>query len=228
MLEEDDDSSTINARLPDFQAYTAVSSTRSNEALSENSTVSTLAKTKSQQNAAIVQASLDVSIQSKNEPLALLLKTAITGINELLKSEFGDNAIQAAASQDNTPTGTAGRILSLSTGFFEAFKRNHPDENANDVLTKFMDTIRSGFEKGVKEAQGILKGMGVLSDDIASNIDKTLELVRQGYINFEDAQRSSLLSTANGNPAPPSAKETVNKHQINGTERQLYTSNQTH
>jgi hypothetical protein len=204
--EEDDDSSTINARLPDPLAYTAVSSTRSNEALSENSTVSTLTKTKSQQNAAIVQASLDVSIQSKNEPLALLLKTAITGINELLKSEFGDNAIQATASQDNTPTGTAGRILSLSTSFFEAFKRNHPDENANDVLTKFMDTIRGGFEKGVKEAQGILKDMGVLSDDIASNIDKTLELVRQGYINFEDAQRSSLLSTSYGNPAPPSAK----------------------
>ncbi|QPK63226.1 DUF5610 domain-containing protein [Methylomonas sp. LL1] len=205
MLEEDD-SSTINARLPDPQVYTVVSSARSNEALSENSAVSTLAKTKSQQNAAIVQASLDVSIQSKNEPLALLLKTAITGINELLKSEFGVDAIQAAASQDNTPTGTAGRILSLSTGFFEAFKRNHSDENPNDVLTKFMDTIRSGFEKGAKEAQGILKSLGVLGGDIASNIDKTLELVRQGYIDFEDAQRSSLLRTSNGSPADPQAK----------------------
>ena len=187
MLEEDD-SSTINVVSPDTRAYATSNSSTSVE--------SSRVKTKATQNAAVLQSSLDVSLESKNQPLALLLKSAITGINDLLKPQFGDNAIQAAASQDNTPSGTADRIVSLSTGFYEAFKKQHLGESASDVLTKFMDTIRGGFEQGAKEAQDILTGMGVLSGDIASNIDKTLALVKQGYADFETAQRASLDTAA--------------------------------
>ncbi len=196
MLEEND-SATINARLPDPLDYTASgSSTRSNAVQSDGSTVATRAAPKTQHNAAILQASLDVSIQSKNQPLALLLKSAITAINDLLQPQFGDNAIAAAVSEDNTPAGTAGRIVSLSTGFFAAFKQQHPGESAGDVLGKFMATIRSGFERGAKEAQGILEGLGVLDGDIAGNIDKTLALVRQGYADFEAAQLGSPSITS--------------------------------
>jgi hypothetical protein len=196
MLEEDD-SSTINVVSPDTRAYdTSSSSTSANAVTTSESVESSRVNRKATQNSAIIQASLEVSIKSKNQPLALLLKSAITGINDLLKPQFGDNAIQAAASQDNTPSGTAGRIVSLSTGFYEAFKQQHPGENANDVLTKFMATIRSGFEQGAKEAQVILTGMGVLSGDIASNIDQTLALVMQGYTDFETAQRASLETAA--------------------------------
>jgi hypothetical protein len=141
-----------------------------------------------QLNVSILQASVDVSISSGNEPLALLLQSAIAGINDLLEPEFGKNAIQNAASQDNTPEGTAGRIVSLSTGFFDAFKQQHPGEAEADVLKNFMATIRSGFEQGFKEASDILQGMNVLNGDIASNIDKTYELVQQGYADFEAGQ----------------------------------------
>src|SRR5512143_3684452 len=102
-MHEEDEPSAINTRLPD-PAYTTApaASVSANAVRPEKSTMSPLAEAKTQQNAAILQASLDVSLQSKNEPLALLLKSAINGINELLKPQFGDNAIQAAASQDNT------------------------------------------------------------------------------------------------------------------------------
>lgn len=202
-MHEEDEPSAINTRLPD-PAYTTApaASVSANAVQPEKSTMSPLAEAKTQQNAAILQASLDVSLQSKNEPLALLLKSAINGINELLKPQFGDNAIQAAASQDNTPAGTAGRIVSLSTGFYDAFKLQNQGEDANTVLTKFMDTIRRGFERGAKEAQEVLRNMDVLNGDIASNIDKTLELVRQGYADFEAAQRSSLAAnTSSSTPA---------------------------
>ncbi len=206
-MHEEDESSAINARLPD-PAYTAApaANVNANAVQSDKSATSPLAEAKTRQNAAILQASLDVSLQSKNEPLALLLKSAINGINELLKPEFGDNAIQAAASQDNTPTGTAGRIVSLSTGFYDAFKLQNQGEDANSVLDKFMETIRRGFEKGAKEAQEVLRNMGVLNGDIASNIDKTLELVRQGYADFEAAQRSGLASAANASSSTPAAQ----------------------
>ncbi|GAB2883276.1 hypothetical protein GCM10027046_09710 [Uliginosibacterium flavum] len=152
---------------------------------------SAAAQARAQQNAAIVQASADVAISSGNDSLALLYKTAIDSINENLKAEFGDNALQAAMSQDNTPDGTAGRIVSLSTGFFEAFKAQHAGEDEAEVLKNFMATIRSGFERGFQEASDILQSLNVLNGDIASNIDKTYELVLQGYADFEAAQSNS-------------------------------------
>lgn len=154
-------------------------------------TIATQADAHAQLNSSIIKSMIEVSIKSQNEPLALLLKTAITGINDLLKPEFGDNAIQAAVSQDNTPEGTAGRIVSLSTGFFEAFKKQHAGENEVDVLKNFMATIRKGFEQGYNEASNILQGMKVLSGDIAGNIEKTYALVQKGYADFEAAHSSS-------------------------------------
>lgn len=148
-------------------------------------------------NASIVKASIDVSIGSKNEPLALLLKSAIESLNETLKPDFGDNAIQNAVDQDNTPEGTAGRIVSLSTGFFEAFKKLHSGEEEADVLKKFMDTIGGGIERGFKEAREILNGLNVLKGDIGDNVDKTYSLVMQGLKDFEAAQ-GKPAENANG------------------------------
>ena len=147
-------------------------------------------RTRLQLNASIMQASLNVSIGSENEPLALLYKTAITNINEALKGQYGDDAIQNAASQDNSAEATAQRIVSLSTGFFDAFKKQNPDLDDDAALSKFMDTISGGMEKGFKEARDILGGLKVLNGGIASNIDKTYELVQKGYADFIAAHSS--------------------------------------
>lgn len=147
-------------------------------------------------NSSIIQSSIDVSISTKNEPLTLLLKSAINGINDVLKPEFGENAIQNAVGQDNTPEGTAGRIVSLSTGFFEAFKANHAGEDEAEVLKSFMSTIRGGFEQGFKEASDILKGMNVLNGDIATNIEKTYALVQKGFADFEASFASSKSASS--------------------------------
>ena len=155
-----------------------------------NAEMSVNDRTKLQLNASIMQASLNVSIGSENEPLALLYKTAITNINEALKGQYGDDAIQNAASQDNSAEATASRIVSLSTGFFDAFKKQNPDLDDDTALTKFMDTISGGMEKGFKEARDILEGLKVLGGDIAGNIDKTYELVQKGYADFIAAHSS--------------------------------------
>ena len=142
-------------------------------------------------NAAILQASVDVSLGTGNAPLALLLQTAIAGINDLLAPEFGNNAIQNSAAEDNTPEATAGRIVSISTGFYAAFRQQHAHEVEADVLHNFMTTIRGGFEQGYREARVVLQGMHVLSDAIASDIDKTYTLVQQGYADFAAAQSAA-------------------------------------
>lgn len=146
------------------------------------------AEQRTQLNVSIVQASLEVSISSQNDPLALVYKSAIESLNDTLKADFGENAIQAGASQDNSPEGTAGRIVSLTTAFFDAFKRQHPGEDEDTVLQNFMDTIGRGIEQGFKEAREILTGLNVLKDGIAGNVDKTYELVQKGLADFKAAQ----------------------------------------
>lgn len=178
-----------SAQVPDI-----ASSSASRAGKKPEGATSTSVESRAQLNTSIIKATLVVSINSQNEPLALLLKSAITGINDVLEAEFGENAIQNAVGQDNTPEGTAGRIVSLSTGFFEAFKQQRVGEDEAEVLKKFMETIRSGFERGYNEARDILEGLRVLSGDIASNIEKTYELVQQGYADFE-AARSSQSDT---------------------------------
>lgn len=149
-------------------------------------------KARLQLNASIVQSALSVSISSQNEPLALVLKSAITNINEALKGQFGDNAIQNAMGQDNTPDGTAGRIVGLSTAFFDAYKKQHAGEDPQAVLSKFMSTIKGGMERGFKEARDILSGLNVLNGGVASNVDKTYALVQKGYADFEAAQGAAI------------------------------------
>ncbi|HWW69669.1 MAG TPA: DUF5610 domain-containing protein [Duganella sp.] len=150
----------------------------------EDSTMSVGAKAKAQLNASIVQASLTVSLNSSNEPLSVLLKTALTGINEALKDQFGENAIENAVSQDNTPEGTASRIVSLSTAFYDAFKQQNPGEDEEVLLNKFIDTLKKGVDQGFGEARDVLDGLKVLGGEVASNIDKTYELVQKGYEDF--------------------------------------------
>jgi hypothetical protein len=141
-------------------------------------------RAKLQLNASIMQASASISIGAQDDPQALLYKSAITSINEALQAELGDNAIQNAASQDNSPEGTAERILSFSTAFLGAYKKQNPDMEDSAAMEKFMDTIKGGIEKGFKEARDILKGLNVLGGDIAGNIDKTYQLVMQGLDDF--------------------------------------------
>jgi hypothetical protein len=175
--------SQVSAQLPD----TATADV-SKAGDAKPSSTATASKAQATLNAAIVQSSIDVSISSGNDSLTLMLKSAITGINEALAPDFGPNAIQNAASQDNSPEGTAGRIVALSTGFYGAYKSQHPGVSDADNLKNFMTTIQGGFEKGFGEAKDILQGLKALQGDVASNIEKTHALVLQGYADFVAAQ----------------------------------------
>lgn len=149
---------------------------------------------RTQLGAQILKASLEVSISSGNDGMALLYRTAIDHINEQLAPELGPNALQAAMQEDNSAEATAGRILSQSTAFFDAYARQHPNEEPEDVARNFVSLIRGGFEQGYGEAATILKGLGVLGEDspIAAEIGKTYELVQKGYDEFLETKLQAL------------------------------------
>jgi hypothetical protein len=142
------------------------------------------AKGKSELNTQILQASLTVSISAGNESQQLVLRSVIDKLNEMLDDGSGVPALDTAAKQDNTPDGTAGRIVSMSTAFFGSYAKQHPELSEADAAASFVELIRGGVEQGFKEARGILDGLGALQGDVAGNIDKTFELVSKGFDDF--------------------------------------------
>lgn len=164
--------------------------------------VSEMAKSKNTEaknelNRSILQSSLDVSLSAGNEPMALLLKAALEGINDALKAEFGDNTIQKAYEEglEVSPEATAGRIVQMSTAFFERYHANHSDLSVEDALDSFVELIGKGIDQGFAEARDILKGLNVLEGDIATNIDKTYALVQEGLKDFVVNYRDSVPLT---------------------------------
>lgn len=149
-------------------------------------------------NGQILQASLQVSIQSGNDGLALLYRSAIEQLNTALAPELGPNAIQNAMGQDNSAEATASRILSLSTGFFDAYAARYPGKDPEAVAKEFVALIRGGFEKGYGEAKDILTGLNVLGENstIASGIAKTYDLVQKGYDDFLAGKLSAIRGEA--------------------------------
>ena len=161
---------------------------------------------RSQQNAQILQASMDVSIKSANTSLALLYRAAIDRINIELAPALGPNAIGDAAMPVATPEATAGRILSQSTAFYDAYAAQSKNKGKDEatLARDFVDLIRSGFERGFGEARDILSGLGVLGEDspIEQGINKTYALVMQG---FDDFLASKLGTQPTTEAAPKNA-----------------------
>ena len=146
-------------------------------------------------NTQVLEASLQVSIQTGNESLALLYRAAVDEINAVLEPDLGPNAIQNAAPQDNTPEATTGRIVSLSLAMFNNFAARHPDKDLAQVAKDFVNKVQGGFEQGYQEAQNILNKLGVLPDAtaVADGIARTHELVLKGYDDWLNHQLAPHL-----------------------------------
>ncbi|MDO8843032.1 DUF5610 domain-containing protein [Methylicorpusculum sp.] len=153
-------------------------------------------------NQGIIQASFEVSLATGNEPLTLVYKAALDGINAELKAEFGDDALQKAYDKgiDISPEATADRIVKFGTAFFEQYRANHSELSDDEAMGQFVQLIGGGIDKGFGEAKDILKGLQVLDGDIASNIDKTYELVQAGLKAFAENYKKTPVSGQESSP----------------------------
>ena len=116
------------------------------------------------------------------------MKATVTGINDSLKPAFGENTLSGMGGQKTTADGAADQIISLITQFLDALKQKQAGEDGATNLKDLVATIRDGFEQGYEEAMNLLKGMGVLSDDMASEFARIHDLVLKGLSDFESAQ----------------------------------------
>ena len=147
-------------------------------------------------NVSAAPSSSQVSLTSGSKPASLFLKAAVTGINDALKPVAGENALPEAGSRKTTAAGAADQILSLITQFLDALKPKQAGEDGTTNLKDLVATIRVGFEQGYEEAMTLLKGMGVLSDDMASEFTKIHDLVLNGLSELESPHSSGTGGNA--------------------------------
>lgn len=145
-------------------------------------------QTKKDQNTAIMRSQMEVSLKMGNEPMALLYKTALSAINEVLDPSKETKPIQSAYDNqlDVSPEATATRIVGLATGFYQAYQQQNPDIAAEESLDNFMSVISGGIDQGFKDARDILESLSVLDGKIATDIDSTYDLVQEGLKQFVD------------------------------------------
>ncbi|MFW1678647.1 DUF5610 domain-containing protein [Pontibacter sp. JAM-7] len=158
-----------------------------------------------QRDQAIIDATFgDVTFSAANEPLALTLKTAIEQINEVLAEDVGPRAIETSVESgaDFTPEATAERIVSLSTALLERYAQANPDLEGTELVDQFVSVISGGIEQGFTEARDILTGLGVLEGDVATNVDRTYDLVQDGLRAFLETNGGTVVEESDGTEAP--------------------------
>jgi len=143
-------------------------------------------------NASILESALKFEGTIASQPQALLLKTALEGINESLKELGAEKTVEQSAEEgiDVSPQATAERIVSLSTNFLPLYLEQNPEMDEQEGVAKFIDIISGGIDQGFEEAKEVLDGLNVLEGDIANNIDATYELVQQGLADFVESYNS--------------------------------------
>lgn len=130
------------------------------------------------------EARIDISVDQ--EPLTLAYQAAIDQINEAVEPYLGEQAIQRGyhSGLDVSPEATADRIVGLSTSLFNLFSGQHPEMGLESVVTRFIEVLKFGVVQGFGQATEILDGLGVLEGELASNIDRTFDLVMEGLDEF--------------------------------------------
>ncbi|MRJ45364.1 DUF5610 domain-containing protein [Idiomarina loihiensis] len=153
-----------------------------------NSMKEMAAQSKQANNAGILRAHERVSLNSNNDSLSLLYKTALEGINAELEPVMGKNATQKIydSGVDTSPEATADRIVSFATNFYGRYKEMNPGESEEETLNNFMEAITGGIEKGFDDAKNILTGLQAYEGEVESGVDKTYDLVMKGLDSFRE------------------------------------------
>lgn len=108
------------------------------------------------------------------------------------KANIPDNSVENLYADDFAPEKVANRILKAIAGFFSELNLRPQDFEEKH---EFVDQIKDGIKNGFSQAREILSDLGVLKGDIASNINRTEDLVEKGLARLflnENAQPSRV------------------------------------
>lgn len=85
-----------------------------------------------------------------------------------------------------SPENTANRISNMATSFFPLYAQREGLEDTPENRQQFVDYITPAIDKGYEQALG---DIGSLPDDIASELEKTMELVKESLAAFGKGEK---------------------------------------
>lgn len=136
--------------------------------------------------------SADASINDLPKSLTVSAQEIVAKLNEILKAKLPDG-IESLKPEEATPEATADKIVQGATSFFEIYKQQNPDLSNEDLLRKFMETIRSGIDQGYGQAVDTLEGLGAFQfDGVKDGIEKTKSLIEDKLKAYEAQKRQEL------------------------------------
>ena len=124
-------------------------------------------------------------------------KVLETELGQQLNSALQQAGVDTGMLQDGlsgalnmSPEATANRIVAFATSFFGAFQANNAEQGGPQQVDGFAELIRGAVEEGFTQARDILEGIGKISGNVSSDIDRTFGMVMQGIDDFADEQRT--------------------------------------
>ncbi len=147
-----------------------------------------------EQNQAILQNQLEISMKSDNKSMSLLYKTITESIEKRLTQNEDvatttENKVVAnkyGRDEDTSPQATADRIVAFATNFYGNYREQNKDLTEQDAMDDFMRKIGGGIDQGFADARDILKGLQQLEGKVATDIDETYQLIQQGLQSFRE------------------------------------------
>jgi hypothetical protein len=137
-----------------------------------------------------VNISLDFSQGYKS--IGLSAQKIVDKLNEMLKDKLPDG-IQSLKPEDVTPDATSDRIVKSITALFDAYAKQHPELEGQDLVDKFLELAKKGVDQGYNDAFSILKGLGAFEfDGVQAGIEKTKELIGQKLDAFREFKLKEL------------------------------------
>ena len=133
-----------------------------------------------------------VEISSTSQYMANLIFDKIAA---RVAEKYGDEAaelIKFDSNLDTSPRATAERIFTFATGFYQKYAEQHSDEDAEEVLSRFMTTIRNAVNQGFQEAQEILAGLSSFTPEIEDVAKETYQQLQGMLDRFEQEQLDAL------------------------------------
>ncbi len=151
---------------------------------------------------------VSVDLSDVYKGLTVLGRKVVSKLDEIL-AESGAGPVSSLDPSEHTPEKTADRIVGGVLGMIEAYARQNPELEDEEMLNQFMGEVRKGIKQGYEEAVGILEAIGAFEiGGVKEGIEETMRLVEEKLQAFEKEYLATLEKPeTEASDAPQEASE---------------------
>lgn len=121
---------------------------------------------------------------TNEQAMNIVLERAMEKLRGVVHQARAELGIPEGKELDTSPEATANRIVEFALGFFDNYAKRHNLNDDEEGRAAYVEFISKAVYKGVDEARGILNALNALNPNVSGNIDKTVDLINQGFDRF--------------------------------------------